>query len=260
MGNVCGGQTNAVDAPSALKATTEPATEPAVAKTADATAVKPAEEKKEAGTDAVASKPAKKLKIFIIFYSTYGHVYKLAETYKTALEALDDVEVYLYQVAETLPAEVLEKMHAGPKPDVPLADPLKLPEADAVVFGFPTRFGMMCSQMKNFFDATGMLWQNGALHGKPASLFTSTASQGGGQETTLMTAVTQLAHHGMIYVPAGYAAGQGMFGVQEAKGGSPWGAGTLAGPDGSRQPSEIELEAIRVQARTFAQAAKKLAA
>ncbi|EFJ51561.1 hypothetical protein VOLCADRAFT_87709 [Volvox carteri f. nagariensis] len=172
----------------------------------------------------------------------------------------EDTDAGIDMVAETLPADVLEKMHAPTKPDVPLADPHKLPEADAFVFGFPTRFGMMCSQMKNFFDATGMLWQNGALHGKPVSLFTSTASQGGGQETTLMTAVTQLAHHGMIYVSAGYAAGGVMFGLQEAKGGSPWGAGTLAGPDGSRQPSEGELEAIRSQAKAFGPIAKKLAA
>ncbi len=108
---------------------------------------------------------------------------------------------------------------------------------------------MMASQMKNFFDATGALWQNGALHGKPATMFTSTATQGGGQETTIMTAITQLAHHGMIYVPAGYAAGGAMFGMEEPKGGSPWGAGTLAAPDGSRQPIEAELEAAKVQVR-----------
>ncbi len=100
---------------------------------------------------------------------------------------------------------------------------------------------MMASQMKAFFDATGGLWQKGALHGKPASMFTSTATQGGGQETTIMTAVTQLAHHGMIYVPPGFGAGSIMFGMDQARGGSAWGAGTLAAPDGSRTPSEVEL-------------------
>ncbi|GIL89009.1 hypothetical protein Vretimale_16286 [Volvox reticuliferus] len=262
MGNVCGARAEAVDAPTTAKptATTEP-TEPAV--TTDVTAVKPeapGDEAKAANPSENASDLPKKLKVFLIFYSTYGHIYTLAKTYKAALEALEDIEVSIFQVAETLPKDVLEKMHAPPKPDVPLADPHNLPEADALVFGFPTRFGMMCSQMKNFFDATGMLWQNGALHGKPVSLFTSTGTQGGGQETTIMTAVTQLAHHGMIFVPAGYAAGNVMFGVDHAKGGSPWGAGTLAGADGSRQPSEGELEAVCVQAKAFGQIAKKLAA
>lgn len=108
---------------------------------------------------------------------------------------------------------------------------------------------MMAAQMKAFFDATGGLWQKGALAGKPASMFTSTATQGGGQETTLLTAVTQLAHHGMIYVPAGYSAGAGLYDVEHARGGSPWGAGTLAGADGSRQPSEIELTQAEVLVR-----------
>ncbi|GLI59724.1 hypothetical protein VaNZ11_001670 [Volvox africanus] len=265
MGNVCGSRAEAVDAPTAAKptATVEPTEPAAPAVTTDATTVKPeapGDETEAASPAAEVSNPPKKLKIFLIFYSTYGHIYKLAETYKAALETLEDIEVSIFQVAETLPKDVLEKMHAPPKPDIPLADPHRLPEADALVFGFPTRFGLMCSQMKNFFDATGMLWQKGALHGKPVSLFTSTSTQGGGQETTIMTAVTQLAHHGMIFVPAGYAAGTIMFGVEHAKGGSPWGAGTLAGADGSRQPSEGELEAVCVQAKAFGQIAKKLAA
>ncbi|GLC33645.1 NAD(P)H dehydrogenase (quinone) fqr1 [Pleodorina starrii] len=199
-------------------------------------------------------------KVWIIFYSTYGHVKTMAEAVKKGVESVEGVEATIYQVAETLPSEVLEKLHAPPKSDYPIIDPHTLTEADGFVFGFPTRFGMMAAQMKAFFDATGGLWQKGALHGKPASLFTSTASQGGGQETTLMTAVTQLAHHGMIYVPSGYAAGQGMFGVQEARGGSAWGAGCLAGPDGSRQPSEIELLQAEVVGKQLATAAKKLKA
>ncbi|KXZ44941.1 hypothetical protein GPECTOR_60g718 [Gonium pectorale] len=228
----------------------------------EAAAATPAPAEVQASTTVVEEAPkAKKLRVYLIYYSTYGHIYKLAQTYKEALETVPDVEVSLFQVRETLSKEVLEKMHAAPKPDdVPVIDTHTLPDADAFVFGFPTRFGMMAAQMKAFFDTTGALWQQGALFGKPASMFTSTATQGGGQETTILTAVSQLAHHGMIYVPTGYAAGGVMFGVQEPKGGSPWGAGTLAGPDGSRQPSEEELEAVRVQAKLFGAVAKKLAA
>ncbi|KAG2449476.1 hypothetical protein HYH02_005621 [Chlamydomonas schloesseri] len=270
MGNVCGGASGqAVDQHGkpltktpAAETKTEAAKPPAAA---PADAVPPAAASPAAApavaapADAAAGK--KKLKVYIIFYSTYGHIEKLAREYKTALESVGDVEAHLFRVAETLPAEALEKMHAPPKPDdIPVMETGKLPDADAFVFGFPTRFGMMAGQMKNFFDTTGQLWQAGALHGKPASMFTSTATQGGGQETTIMTAVTQLAHHGMIFVPTGYAAGAAMFGIQDAKGGSPWGAGTLAGPDGSRQPSEVELEALRVQAKHFGGIAKKLAA
>ncbi|PNW77892.1 hypothetical protein CHLRE_10g456000v5 [Chlamydomonas reinhardtii] len=279
MGNVCGGASGqAVDqhgkplnkTPAAAAPKTEaakPVAEPAPAAAAAPAAATPAAAAPAAAAPAAAAAaPAaaaagKKLKVYIIFYSTYGHIEKLAREYKTALESTGDVEAHLFRVAETLPADALEKMHAPPKPDdIPVMETSKLPDADAFVFGFPTRFGMMAGQMKNFFDTTGALWQAGALHGKPASMFTSTATQGGGQETTIMTAVTQLAHHGMIFVPTGYAAGAAMFGIQDAKGGSPWGAGTLAGPDGSRQPSEVELEALRVQAKHFGGIAKKLAA
>ncbi|KAG2494133.1 hypothetical protein HYH03_007771 [Edaphochlamys debaryana] len=252
------------DEPAAAEGKTAAEGEAVVAENATP-AVTAATEEAAPASDTVAvaattTAPAKPLKVFLIFYSTYGHILKLAETYKEALEKEEGVEVAIYQVPEILSPEVLEKMHAPPKSAHPVIDPHTLDQADAFVFGFPTRFGMMASQMKSFFDATGVLWQKGALHGKPASMFTSTASQGGGQETTIMTAVTQLAHHGMIFVPAGYAAGGVMFGVDEAKGGSPWGAGTLAGADGSRQPSEAELEAAQVQAKNFATIAKKLAA
>eukprot|EP00775_Hariotina_reticulata_P002619 gene2619-2920_t len=182
-------------------------------------------------------------KVYIIYYSMYGHISKLAQAVKKGVDSVEGVEGVLYQVAETLSDEILGKMHAPPKAaDVPVIDPRTIAEADGFVFGFPTRFGMMCAQMKAFFDATGGLWQTGALAGKAAAMFTSTASQGSGQETTIMTAVTQLAHHGMIYVPTGYGSGAAMFGLDAPKGGSPWGAGTLAGGDGSRQPSEVELE------------------
>lgn len=119
---------------------------------------------------------------------------------------------------------------------------------------------MMCSQMKALFDATGSLWSTGALAGKPAALFTSSGTQGGGQETTILTALTQLVHHGMIFVPPGYTHGSSLFDVEEVRGGSPWGAGTFAAADGSRQPSEKELAAAKHQGAYFAAKAKLLVA
>ncbi|WIA14475.1 hypothetical protein OEZ85_002998 [Tetradesmus obliquus] len=200
-------------------------------------------------------------KVYIIYYSMYGHIAAMAKAVKQGVDSVEGVEGVLFQVAETLPAEVLGKMHAPAKPeDIPAANPSTINEADGFVFGFPTRFGMMCAQMKAFFDATGGHWQKGSLAGKAASMFTSTASQGSGQETTIMTAVTQLAHHGMIYVPTGYGSGGSMFGLDAAKGGSPWGAGTLAGPDGSRQPSAAELEQAVFQGKNLATVVKKLTA
>lgn len=152
-------------------------------------------------------------------------------------------------------------MSAPPKPDVPVIDHHTLGEADGFIFGFPTRYGMMAAQMKAMFDATGQLWFSGALVGKPAGLFFSTGTQGGGQETTAMTAVTQLTHHGMIYVPVGYSFGlDKLGGLDEVRGGSPWGAGTMAGADGSRMPSELELAHAKHQGSYFAGKAKLLAA
>lgn len=200
-------------------------------------------------------------KVYIIYYSMYGHIAAMARAVKKGIDSVEGVEGVLYQVAETLPAEVLAKMHAPPKAeDVPIIDPHIIDQADGFVFGFPTRFGMMCAQMKAFFDATGGHWSKGALAGKAASMFTSTASQGSGQETTIMTAVTQLAHHGIIFVPSGYGAGAAMFGNEAVRGGGPWGAGTLAGPDGSRQPSEVELEQAVFQGKNLATVVKKLTA
>jgi len=160
-------------------------------------------------------------------------------------------EVKLLQVPETLPKEVLEKMHAPAKPDVPIATPQDLAEADGIIFGIPTRFGMMAAQMKAYFDATGQLWQKGTLVGKPASTFFATATQGGGQETTALTTVTQLTHHGMVYVPIGYG-NPSLFNMDEVHGGSPYGAGTFAGGDGSRQPTQLELGVAAYQGKYFA--------
>ncbi|KAL6615099.1 hypothetical protein ACP70R_037369 [Stipagrostis hirtigluma subsp. patula] len=200
-------------------------------------------------------------KIYIVYYSTWGHVATLAEEIKKGADSVQGVEATIWQVPETLPEEVLGKMHAAPKrEDHPVITARQLAEADGVLLGFPTRFGMMAAQMKAFLDSTGGLWQEQALAGKPAGFFFATGTQGGGQETTALTAVTQLAHHGMVFVPVGYTLGAGMFGMDEVKGGSPYGAGTFAGADGGRAPSEAELELAAHQGKYFAAIAKKLKA
>ncbi|KAK9918952.1 hypothetical protein WJX75_008276 [Coccomyxa subellipsoidea] len=208
-----------------------------------------------------AQKPAAMtVKIYIVFYSTYGHVYKLAQQQKKGVDSVEGVEGILYQVPEILSEEVLGKMHAPPKPDVPILDVHELPNADGFLFGFPTRYGTMCAQFKAFWDATGSLWSKGALVGKPVGLFTSTASQGGGQESTILTSLPNVVHHGMVFVPAGYSFGAQMYGLDEVRGGSGWGAGTFAAGDGSRQPSKTELDFAEYQGAYFAKIAKKLAA
>ncbi|CAL0300856.1 unnamed protein product [Lupinus luteus] len=191
------------------------------------------------------------------YYTTYGHVEKLAEEIKKGADSVEGVEAKLWQVPETLSEEVLGKLGAPQKSDVPIITPHELPEADGLLFGFPTRFGMMSAQFKAFLDATGGLWRTQALAGKPAGIFYSTGSQGGGQETTPLTSITQLVHHGLIFVPIGYTFGAGMFEMEKVKGGSPYGAGTYAG-DGSRQPSELELAQAFHQGKYFAAIAKKL--
>ncbi|XP_072970114.1 probable NAD(P)H dehydrogenase (quinone) FQR1-like 1 [Typha angustifolia] len=196
-------------------------------------------------------------KVYIVYYSTYGHVEKLAEEIKKGASSVGGVEAKLWQVPETLPEEVLQKFGAPPKSDVPIITPNELAEADGIIFGFPTRFGMMAAQFKAFIDSTGGLWKTQQLAGKPAGIFYSTSSQGGGQETTPLTAITQLVHHGMIFVPIGYTFGAGMFEMEQVKGGSPYGAGTFAG-DGSRLPSELELGQAFHQGKYFAEIAKKL--
>nr|XP_043629508.1 NAD(P)H dehydrogenase (quinone) FQR1-like isoform X2 [Erigeron canadensis] len=163
----------------------------------------------------------------------------------------------LFYVPETFDDEVLWKWGAPPKSDAPIITPTELAEADGFVFGFPTRFGMMSSQFKAFFDATGSLWRAQKLAGKPAGIFNSTGAQCSGEETTPLTAITQLAHHGMIFVPIGYTFGPNMFEIEKAKGGSPYGAGTYAG-DGSRQPSELELKQAFHQGKHIATVTKKL--
>lgn len=184
----------------------------------------------------------------------------MAEKVKEGVDSVDGCEATIYQVPETLPAEVLEKMHAPPKPDVPIITANELKEADGILFGVPTRFGMIPAQMKAFLDSTGGLWQSGALVGKPAGIFFSTATQGGGQETTALTFVTQLSHHGMIFVPTGYTSPAEQFNMDEIIGGSAYGAGTFAGSDGSRMPSAGELNRALAQGKSFSAVAKKLSA
>ncbi len=200
-------------------------------------------------------------KIKVIFHSLYGHIYKMAEAVAAgAREA--GAEVELLQVAETLPAEILEKMGATEAKKafahIPIADPKKLAEADGILFGTGTRFGSATAQMQAFFDATGSLWMAGALVGKAGGIFTSTASQHGGQETTIIGMQTFLFHQGMVVVGVPYAA-QELLNMKEITGGSPYGASTITDAQGQRQPSENELAIARFQGKHTAQVAAKLA-
>ncbi|KAK7531023.1 flavoprotein-like protein [Phyllosticta citricarpa] len=198
-------------------------------------------------------------KIAIVYYSMYGHVKQLALAEKEGIEAAGG-SATLFQVAETLPQEVLTKMHAPPKDDsIPvLEDPAVLEQFDGFLFGIPTRYGNFPAQWKTFWDKTGGQWQTGAYWGKYAGLFVSTGTLGGGQETTAISAMSTLVHHGMIYVPLGYkTVFPYMANVDEVRGGSAWGAGTFSAADGSRQPSKNELEVAKAQGTAFYQALAK---
>jgi len=202
------------------------------------------------------------VKIQVVFYSMYGHIYRMAEAVVEGARAVEGAEVQLYQVAELVPEEALEKSGARAAraafAHVPIADPRQLADADGVIFGTPTRFGNMCAQMRNFLDQTGPLWMAGALAGKAGSVFTSTATQHGGQETTITSFHSTLLHHGMVVVGVPYTA-PGLLNMEEISGGSPYGAGTLAGADGQRRPSANELAIARFQGRHVAEIAKRLA-
>ena len=201
------------------------------------------------------------MKILIVFYSTYGHVHKMAQAVAEGAGQVAGAEVVMRWVPETLPAEVLEKMGATEAQKlfahIPVATVDELADADAVIFGTPTRFGNMCGQMRQFLDATGQLWQSGALVGKVGGVFTSTATQHGGQEATLLSFHITLLHHGFVIVGLPYAF-QGQMRNDEITGGSPYGASTIAGTDGRRTPSENELEGARFQGRHIAEISKKL--
>ncbi|ORZ23405.1 flavo protein-like protein [Absidia repens] len=188
--------------------------------------------------------------VYIVFYSLYGHIYTLAKQIQLGLEA-QGVNVKLYQVPETLSEEVLQKMGAPPKPDVPIITADELKEADAILWGIPTRFGSVPAQIKAFLDSTGGLWASGALAGKLTSAFVSSGSNHGGQESTVFNTLTYFAHHGLLYAPLGFADPH-LFDVEEVVGGSAWSAGTIASGDGSRQVSDKEKQVATTQAKNFA--------
>ena len=193
-------------------------------------------------------------KIQVVFYSMYGHIHKMAEAVAAGARE-GGAEVALYQVAELMSDDQLEK--AGAKAarttfaHIPIAKPDQLADADAIIFGAPTRYGNMCAQMRNFLDQTGGLWMKGGLIGKVGSVFTSSATQHGGQETTITSFHSTLLHHGMVIVGVPYSE-QRQMKIDEITGGSPYGASTITGGDGSRQPSENELAIARFQGKHVA--------
>ena len=197
----------------------------------------------------------------VVFYSMYGHVYRMAEAVAEGARSVPGVDVALLQVPETLSDDVIAKMGATEArkafAHVPLADTETLPQADAILFGTPTRFGNMCAQMRAFLDRTGGLWAKGALVGKVGSVFVSTGTQHGGQETTITSFHTTLLHHGMVIAGCPYTE-PGLTNMAEITGGSPYGAGTLADGDGSRLPSANELAIARFQGAHVAALARKL--
>ncbi len=199
--------------------------------------------------------------LHVVFYSMYGHIYQMAEAVTEGARSVSDVTVSLYQVAELVPDEILEKSGALATrkkfSHVPLIQPAQLAEADAIIFGTPTRFGNMCAQMRNFLDQTGGLWATNKLVGKLASVFTSTGTQHGGQETTLTSFHSTLFHLGFIVTGVPYSE-TGLVNMKEITGGTPYGASTLAGAKGDRQPSENELNIARHQGKHVAEIAKAL--
>jgi len=201
------------------------------------------------------------VKVLVVFYSTYGHVYRMAQAVAEGAKEVPGTEVTLRRVPETLSDEILAKMGAleaqKAMATVPVCKVDELPAADAIIFGTPTRFGNMCGQMRQFLDATGQLWAKGALVGKVGSVFASSATQHGGQESTILSFHTTLLHQGMVVVGLPYAFA-GQMRIDEITGGSPYGASTIAGGQGQRMPSENELAAARFQGKHVAAIAAKL--
>ena len=201
------------------------------------------------------------MKILIVFYSMYGHIYRMAQAVAEGAREVDGAEAVLRRVPETLPDDVLEKMGAVEAQkafaDVPVCTVDELTQADAVIFGTPTRFGNMCGQMRQFLDATGQLWLEGSLVGKVGSVFASSATQHGGQESTILSFHITLLHQGFVIVGLPYAF-QGQMGIDEITGGSPYGASTITGGQGERMPSENELAAARYQGKHVTDIASKL--
>ncbi|MBL4609700.1 NAD(P)H:quinone oxidoreductase [Halopseudomonas sp.] len=195
-------------------------------------------------------------KVLVLYHSMYGHIETMAQAVAEGARRVDGVEVTLKHVPETMDQEMFK--NAGGKTDLAgnVASPAELADYDAIIVGTPTRFGNMSGQMRNFFDQTGGLWAKGALFGKVASVFTSTGT-GGGEEMTITSVWTTLAHHGMTIVPIGYGAPE-LFDISKVSGGTPYGASTLAGGDGSRQPDERELSIARFQGEHVAKITAKL--
>lgn len=196
-------------------------------------------------------------KVLVLYYSSWGHMEQMANAAAEGARAAG-ADVTVKRVPELTPIEVAKQFHYKLDQAAPIADPNELADYDAIIFGTPTRYGMMAAQMKNFLDQTGGLWAKGALVGKVGSTMSSSATQHGGQESTNLSFHTVLLHHGMVVVGLPYAF-QGQMGVDEVKGGTPYGASTIAGGDGSRQPSPVELEAARFQGGHVAKIAAKLA-
>lgn len=197
-------------------------------------------------------------KVLVLYYSSYGHIEKMAEAVAAGAREVG-AEVTIKRVPELVPEEVARQSHFKLDQAAPIATVDELPNYDAIIIGVPTRFGNMPAQMKNFLDQTGGLWFGGKLIGKVGSVFSSTATQHGGQESTILSTHTVLLHHGMVIVGLPYSF-QGQMGVSEVTGGSPYGATTIANGDGSRQPSANELAGAQYQGRHVAQIAAKLKA
>jgi NAD(P)H dehydrogenase (quinone) len=198
-------------------------------------------------------------KVLVLYYSMYGHIEKMAEAIAEGARSVDGVEATIKRVPEIIPEERARSMGIKLEQAAPVATTEELPDYDAIIFGTPTRFGNMTAQMRYFLDQTGKLWINGSLIGKPASVFTSTNTQHGGQETTITSFHSTLLHHGMVIVGVPYSC-KGITLMTEVSGGSPYGASTLAGADGKRMPSANELEVARFQGSHVARIAQRLAA
>ncbi|NNF98996.1 MAG: NAD(P)H:quinone oxidoreductase [Desulfobacteraceae bacterium] len=201
------------------------------------------------------------MKVLIVFHSTYGHLYKMAEAIVEGVQQVRGAEAALRRVPETLTDEILGQMGAADAQKsmahIPVATVEELASADAIIFGTPTRFGNMCGQMRQFLDGTGQLWMKGSLVGKVGSVFAASATQHGGQESTILSFHTTLLHQGMVVVGLPYTF-QGQMRIDEITGGSPYGATTIAGGSGERMPSENELDAARFQGKHVAEIAAKL--
>ena len=195
-------------------------------------------------------------KLLVLYYSMYGHIETMSGAVAEGARSVEGVEVDRKRVPELMPEEVARKHGAKVDQEAPIASPKELDLYDAIIFGSPTRFGNMAAQMRNFLDQTGSIWVKGGLVGRVSSVFTSTGT-GGGNESTILTFIPTLLHHGMIYVGLPYTCPELQV-ISEVRGGSPYGAGTIAGGDGSRQPSENELAQARFQGRHVAEITKKL--